>query len=136
MTKNRNIMIKRKSAWTGMLLSMPIVIDDVISLNLRNGKSTTIELPNDKSECDIQVKDHTFHIKNMQNVRTIILKFQMVGISCSITYQDGREVNVLNKNPGASVNNTIWLVLLAFFVLLPILINLLSLVGMLLFEGL
>lgn len=136
MTKKRSITIERKSAWNGALVSMPVVIDDVISLSLQNGESTTIELPNNKSEFDIQVKDHTFHIKNMQSVKKIVLKFQTVGVSCSITYQDGHEFNALNKNPGASVSNTIWLILLLLFVVLPIIINLLNLGGILLFGTL
>ena len=128
--KSKQITVVRKNALNGGLATMHIVFDDTISVKLNNGESKTITITQDKTECEIQVKDHVFRVVDIQHVNKIILQYAMVGIKCSIVYQDGHRVDALNKNPGASVSNTIWIILLILFVLMPILANTTSLISM------
>lgn len=116
-TKTNTIIIERKSALSYALMPMHIVIDDMQSVNLSNGESAKIIRPKNKQECMIQVKDHTFKVVNVKQVKKIVLKYGFVGIKCSIVYDNGQQLDVLNKNPGADVANTIWVVLLVLMVL-------------------
>ena len=54
------------------------------------------------------------------DIKKIVFKCNFNGISCLVIYQDGHEFNALNKNSGVTVKNTIWLIILLFFVILPI----------------
>ena len=128
MKAGKNIIIERQSAWMGSALPMPVVISDEISLNLMNGDVKEINLPSDKTECDIQAKDHLFHITNVKDIKKIVFKYNFSGISCLVIYKDGHEFNALNKNSGVTVKNTIWLIILLFFVILPISLCLLGLI--------
>lgn len=69
MTKKTRIILERKkSAWG----SIPVVIDDTVSLKLKNGESRIIEVPNGKTEFDIQISNYcTFHIKNVPSVKKL-----------------------------------------------------------------
>ncbi len=92
-------------------MSSSVVIDDALSLKLKNGESKIIEVPNGKTEFDIQISNsYSFHIKNIPSVKKIILQYRLFGISCSVIYQDGHEFNAPNKNSVTSVNNTIILI--------------------------
>ena len=116
MAKKARIILERKrNAYLGRLGSMSVVIDDALSLKLKNGESRIIEVPNGKTEFDIQISNsYSFHIKNIPSVKKIILQYCLSGISCSVIYQDGHEFNAPNKNSVTSVNNTI--ILIAFLV--------------------
>lgn len=114
--KARIILERKKGAWG----SMPVVIDDALSLKLKNGESKIIEVPNGKTEFDIQISNYySFHIKNISSVKKIILQYRLSGISCSVIYQDGHEFNAPNKNSSVtSANNTLLIILFVLTMLL------------------
>lgn len=117
MAKKARIILERKrNAYLGRLGSMSVVIDDALSLKLKNGESRIIEVPNGKTEFDIQISNsYIFHIKNIPSVKKIILQYCLSGISCSVIYQDGHEFNAPNKN---SSNNTLLIILFVLTMLL------------------
>lgn len=111
MARTRIILERTRNAYVGRLVSSSVVIDDALSLKLKNGESKIIEVPNGKTEFDIQISNsYSFHIKNIPSVKKIILQYRLFGISCSVIYQDGHEFNAPNKNSVTSVNNTIILI--------------------------
>lgn len=116
MAKTRIILERTRNAYVGRLVSTSVVIDDALSLKLKNGESRIIEVPNGKTEFDIQISNsYIFHIKNIPSVKKIILQYHLSGISCSVIYQDGHEFNAPNKN---SSNNTLLIILFVLTMLL------------------
>ncbi len=121
MAKKARIILERKrNAYLGRLGSMSVVIDDALSLKLKNGESRIIEVPNGKTEFDIQISNYcTFHIKNVPSVKKIVLQYRLSGTSCLVIYQDGHEFNAPNKNSSVtSTNNTLLIILFVLTMLL------------------
>lgn len=118
MIKKTRIILEKKGAWG----SITVVIDDALSLKLKNGESKIIEVPNGKTEFDIQIPNYcAFHIKNIPSVKKIVLQCRLSGTSCLVIYQDGHEFNAPNKNSFVtSANNTL---LIMLFVLTMLLIS-------------
>lgn len=121
MTKYQFLKIERESALTYAFGTMNIVIDDAIGIKLANGESANVKIPQNKKECTLQVKDHIFKVPNIKQVKKIIVKFSIVGVQCSILYKNQNRVEALNKNPGADVTKTIWIIILMFLILIPLL---------------
>ena len=117
MAATNTIIIERESGFSGALMPMHIVIDDIQSIHLSNGEHKKIKIPTNKKECTLQVKDHVFKVVNLKQVKKIVLKFGFTGIECSILYHNGNILDAINKNPGADVTKTIMIILLIFVVL-------------------
>ncbi len=131
MAKTDNtIVIERESAWTYALGTMNVVIDDFMGIKLNNGESKKISLPKGKTEFFLQVKDHKFRVVNIKQIKKIVLKFSFVGVQCSVIYKNGEHIDAVNKNPGADVTKTIWIIIFLFLIIIPTLTGLLELIGL------
>ncbi len=112
----KKIIIERKKSFVGLVLSMPVIIGDKVSLNLMNGDTKEIVLPIEKNlEYDIKVEDNIFHITNIKNIERIVLKYTTSGISCLVINEDGQQINVINKNPKKMINISALLIIVILF---------------------
>ena len=118
------VTIERKSAWYCALGTMHIVINDIIRIDLKNGQEQKVEIPASGDDCNIQVLNNIFHIKNIQNVSKIVLKFESnlgpgaARVSCLVIYSDGNKLNASNKSFNIDTNHTIYIVILLIFLFL------------------
>lgn len=94
-----------------------VVINDEYSVKLGGHESKQVELSEDITELDIDVSMSdtrgTFKIKNAKKVKEIIFKLKMWGfvfagtspdIICTVIFEDGSEMEPLNKKTGTEVN--------------------------------
>lgn len=97
-----------------------IVINDEYSVKLSGHESKRVELPEDITELNIDVSMSdtrgAFKVKNAKKVKEIIFKLKMWGfffagtspdIVCKVIFEDGTEMEPLNKKTGADVNTNV-----------------------------
>lgn len=119
------ITIERESSFFYAFGIMHVVIDDIVSVDLNNGQEQTVRLPVYVNDCNIQILNNVFHIKNVKDIKKIVLKFESNWgpgarrVSCLVTYRDGSELNVNNKSPNIDTNialhSIVFTLLILFF---------------------
>ena len=124
MSSTKSIIFERESAWSYALGTMHVVIDDITSVDLKNGQTRKVNIPISGNNCNIQVLNNIFFVKNIKKVKKIVLKFESnlgpgaARVSCVISYVDGSELNAINKSPDIDTNSTIYIAILLIFLLL------------------
>ena len=124
MSSTKSIIFERESAWNYALGTMHVVIDDIISVDLKNGQNKKVNVPISGKDCNIQVLNNVFFVKDIKKVKKIVLKFESnlgpgaARVSCVISYNDGDELNANNKSTNIDTNSTIYIVFLLIFLLL------------------
>lgn len=116
---------------SGMPGAMSVVFDDRVNIKLKASESATVTFVLTKAECELRVSEYVFKIVDVKHVDKILLRCTWGGvIVCSVVYQDGREVELLNKNPAVSINSTminIFFTIMMIVIFLPMLTDLLKL---------
>ena len=97
-----------------------VVVNDEYSFKLRGHESKQMDFPEDITEIDIDVSmadtSGTFKIKNIKKVKEIVFTLKMWGfllagtspnIVCKVIFEDGTEMEPLNKKTGAAVNSNV-----------------------------
>lgn len=94
-----------------------IVINDEFGFKLSGHESKQVDIPNNITELNIDVAmadtRGEFKIKNTRKIKEIIFTLKMWGfifagmspdIVCRVIFEDGTEIELLNKKTGAGVN--------------------------------
>ena len=123
MTKTNTLTILLKREFRpicGAAVGMRVNINDIVSVVLTNGDSTEISIPKGTKELTLHAHagiHGEFYIKDVKNVKTIILRPTVSDVECRVEYNDGKIVWSVNKFSANNANSYAIQILLAFLII-------------------